>query len=610
MKKVIATFLASAMTLSLAACAQTPAPVTSTQPPAPSAPSSASTSTAEDVKNPAYSMNGFETTDAEGNRLITGRDATGSHAMITTSKYEASQVGEEIMKQGGNAIDAAVAVAFALGVCEPQTSGLGGGGLMLLHTAKGENVFVDFREIAPGAATPDMYPRDENGKVLDDKMWLGGLAVGVPGEVAGLMYLLENYGSGNLTREQIMAPAIRIAEEGFLVSPYFDGVLKDKYDVLSQFPEAQKIYWDESGLPYEVGDVITNPDLAKTLRIIAEQGADGFYKGEVAEAIVASANKYGGILTMDDLANYTVTVRTPVSTDYRGYEVVSSPPPSSGGAHMIEILNILENFDIPAMEVNSAEYIHLFSEAHKLAYADRAQYMADTDFAEVPLSGITSKEYAKTLAEQIDLNQSGSFTFGDPWAFEHEDTTHFSIADDEGNMVGITKTVNYFFGSGVFVDGYGFPLNDEMDDFSSNPEHVNRVEAGKKPLSSMTPTIVLKDGAPFMVLGSPGSARIFGTVAQVLSRVIDSGMDIQDAVNAPRIWDDAAWGRDSGVIQYERAMVGIDPISEETLAQLEEMGHGTSDMGLGGCVQAIVYQPDGTLRGAADPRQDGKSVGY
>lgn len=604
-KKSLALLLSAAMAVSLAACGQTDKPTTSS---AGSSSQSGTSAVGTSAKTPAYSIDGFETTDADGNRIITGRDATGTDAMVTASKLEAAKVGQEIFEQGGNAIDAAVAVAFALGVCEPHTSGLGGGGLMTLRTADGQSVFVDFREIAPANATPDMYPLDEDGKVIDNKMVIGGLAVGVPGEVAGLMHLLENYGS--MTREQVMAPAIRIAEEGFQVSPFFDGVLKDKYDVLSQFPEAQKVYFKNDIEPYGEGDVITNPDLAKTLRIIAEKGADGFYKGEVAEAIVASANKYGGILTTEDLANYSVTVRKPVTTDYRGYEVISSPPPSSGGAHLIQILNILENFDIGEMEVNSPEYLHVFAEAYKLAYADRAEYMADTDFKPVPLGGITSKDYAAKLAEKIDMNSAGTFTFDDPWTFEHEDTTHFSIADKEGNMVAITKTVNYFFGSGVFVDGYGFPLNDEMDDFSSNPEHVNRVENGKKPLSSMTPTIVLKDGEPFMVLGSPGSARIFATVAQVLSRVVDHGMDIQEAVNTPRMWDSTCFGSDDGALRYELPMPGMQGISEQTLKALEELGHGTTDMGLGGCVQAIVYMPDGTLRGAADPRQDGKAFGY
>lgn len=591
-KKAVATVLAASMLFTFASC-DTKTPPESPDP--------------EETKTPAYSIDGFKTVDDAGNRVITGRDATGTRAVVTASKYEASKVGQEILDQGGNAIDAAVAVAFALGVCEPHTSGLGGGGLMLLHTADGKDIFVDFREIAPAAATPDMFPRDENGKVLDDMMWLGGLSIGVPGEVAGLMYLLENYGT--MTREQVMAPAIRIAEEGFTVSPFFEEVLRDKYDVLARFPESQKVYWKNDIETYSAGDVITNPDLAKTLRIIAEKGADGFYKGEVAEAIVASAKKYGGIITLEDLENYSVSVRTPVRTTYRGYEVISAAPPSSGGAHMIEILNILENFDIPAMEVNSAEYLHVFSEAHKLAYADRAEYMADTDFKEVPLGGITSKEYAKMLAEKIEPDKSGTFTFDDPWTFEHEDTTHFSIADKDGNMVGITKTVNYFFGSGVFVDGYGFPLNDEMDDFSSNPEHVNRVESGKKPLSSMTPTILLKDGNPFMVLGSPGSARIFATVAQVISRVVDHNMDIQDAVNAPRMWDSTCFGSDDGALRYETAMPGTTPIDPAELEKLEQKGHGISEMGLGGCVQAIVYMPDGTLRGAADPRQDGKAFG-
>ncbi len=557
----------------------------------------------EPAAKPAYSIEGFETADEQGGRITTGRDAVGEQAMVVASKYEASQVGREIFEQGGNAIDAAVAVAFALGAVEPHTSGIGGGGLMTLRTAEGETVFVDFREIAPAASKPDMYPLDAEGKVIDNKMVIGGLAAGVPGEVAGLLYLLENYGT--MTREQVMAPAIRIATEGFEVTPFFEKVLKDKYDVTAQFPELQKIFWKNDIEPYTKGDVIKNPDLAKTLKIIAEKGADGFYKGEVAQAIVDSVGKYGGIITLEDLANYKPTVRKPVTSTYRGYEVISSPPPSSGGTHLIEILNILENFDVGILEVNSPEYMHLFYEAYKLAYADRAQYMADTDFREVPLVGLASKEYAKKLADKIDLTKAGEFTYDDPWQFEHEDTTHFSIADKDGNMVAITKTVNYFFGSGVVVEGYGFPMNDEMDDFSSNPEHVNRVEPGKKPLSSMTPTIVLKDGKPFMVIGTPGSARIFATVAQVLSRVIDHNMDIQEAINTPRIWL-----ANSEKMAYENAMPNYTAFSPETLQIIQDMGHTLEEWGLGGCVQAIVYQPDGKLKGAADPRQDGKAMGY
>lgn len=601
-KKLCALLLAGAMTLSLAACGQKETPAASSSA---AAAASSSASSEEPEKVPAYSVEGFETVDADGNRITTGRDATATQAMASASKYEVSQVGAEIMEKGGNAVDAAVAMGFALGVCEPFTSGLGGGGLCTIHTADGQDYFIDFREVAPAAATLDLY-LDAEGKSNGSTV-TGGLASGVPGEVAGLLYLLENYGT--MTREEVISPAIRIATEGFTVSRYCANAIADAYDKAVQFPEMQSVYWDENGLPYEEGDVITNPGLAKALQKIVDEGRDGFYKGEVAEALVQTIQKYGGVMTLEDLANYEVQVHEPVTSTYRGYKIISSPPPSSGGTHLIEILNILENFDVGSLEVNSPEYIHLFAEAFKLSYADRAQYMADTNFVpDVPLTGLTSKEYAKERAALIDLDQAQEFYCGDPTLYEHTDATHYSVADVDGNCVAITKTINYYFGSGVMVGDYGFMMNNQMDDFSTNPESVNKVEPGKKPLSSMSPTVVLnEDGSPFMVLGTPGGARIFASVAQVISRVIDHNIPLHDAISIPKIWNNGG----ANNLQYENALKGYEDyaVTDETLAKLVEMGHGDITTAASGSVQAIEFLEDGTLYGTADPRQDGKAVG-
>ena len=601
-KKLCALLLAGAMTLSLAACGQKETPAASSSA---AAAASSSASSEEPEKVPAYSVEGFETVDADGNRITTGRDATATQAMASASKYEVSQVGAEIMEKGGNAVDAAVAMGFALGVCEPFTSGLGGGGLCTIHTADGQDYFIDFREVAPAAATLDLY-LDAEGKSNGSTV-TGGLASGVPGEVAGLLYLLENYGT--MTREEVISPAIRIATEGFTVSRYCANAIADAYDKAVQFPEMQSVYWDENGLPYEEGDVITNPGLAKALQKIVDEGRDGFYKGEVAEALVQTIQKYGGVMTLEDLANYEVQVHEPVTSTYRGYKIISSPPPSSGGTHLIEILNILENFDVGSLEVNSPEYIHLFAEAFKLSYADRAQYMADTNFVpDVPLTGLTSKEYAKERAALIDLDQAQEFYCGDPTLYEHTDTTHYSVADVDGNCVAITKTINYYFGSGVMVGDYGFMMNNQMDDFSTNPESVNKVDPGKKPLSSMSPTVVLnEDGSPFMVLGTPGGARIFASVAQVISRVIDHNIPLHDAISIPKIWNNGG----ANNLQYENALKGYEDyaVTDETLAKLVEMGHGDITTAASGAVQAIEFLEDGTLYGTADPRQDGKAVG-
>ena len=596
-RKLCSLVLALAMVLNLAACGQAAS--------SSSAASSEPAASEEPAKTPAYSTEGFVTVDADGNRVTTGRDATSTKAMATASKYEVSQVGAEIMAKGGNAVDAAVAMGFALGVCEPFTSGLGGGGLATIHTAEGENFFIDFREVAPAAATLDLYvdaSGENNGNTQE-----GGLASGVPGEVAGLLYLLEHHGT--MSREEVMEPAIRIANEGFTVSAYCANAISDAYEKTQKFPEMSKVYLDENGLPWEEGSVITNPDLGKALQLIADQGADAFYKGEIGEAMVATLAKYDGVMTMDDLAGYEVHELEPVTGDYRGYTVISSPPPSSGGTHLIEILNILENFDMASMEVNSAEYVHLFAETFKLAFADRAKYMADTNFVSVPLGGLTSQAYADKRAQDIDLNVAMEQAApDDPSPYEHTDTTHFSVADVDGNCVAITKTINYYFGSGVMVDGYGFMMNNQMDDFSTDPESVNKIEPGKKPLSSMSPTVVLKpDGSPFLVLGTPGGSRIFSGVAEAISRVIDSKMDLHTAISVPKIWNCS----NKNNLQYEEPLKGYEQyaLTDETIAKLTEMGHGELKTTRSGAFQCIMFMDDGTLYGTADPRQDGKAVG-
>ncbi len=596
-RKLCSLVLALAMVLNLAACGQAAS--------SSSAASSEPAASKEPAKTPAYSTEGFVTVDADGNRVTTGRDATSTKAMATASKYEVSQVGAEIMAKGGNAVDAAVAMGFALGVCEPFTSGLGGGGLATIHTAEGENFFIDFREVAPAAATLDLYvdaSGENNGNTKE-----GGLASGVPGEVAGLLYLLEHHGT--MSREEVMEPAIRIANEGFTVSAYCANAISDAYEKTQKFPEMSKVYLDENGLPWEEGSVITNPDLGKALQLIADQGADVFYKGEIGEAMVATLAKYDGVMTMDDLAGYEVHELKPVTGDYRGYTVISSPPPSSGGTHLIEILNILENFDMASMEVNSAEYVHLFAETFKLAFADRAKYMADTNFVTVPLGGLTSQAYADKRAQDIDLNVAMEQAApDDPSPYEHTDTTHFSVADVDGNCVAITKTINYYFGSGVMVDGYGFMMNNQMDDFSTDSESVNKIEPGKKPLSSMSPTVVLKpDGSPFLVLGTPGGSRIFSGVAEVISRVIDSKMDLHTAISVPKIWNCS----NKNNLQYEKPLKGYEQyaLTDETIAKLTEMGHGELKTTASGAFQCIMFMDDGTLYGTADPRQDGKAVG-
>ncbi|MEG0988833.1 MAG: gamma-glutamyltransferase, partial [Clostridium sp.] len=493
-RKLALMMAAIMMTSTIVGCTSPAKPAETTAAPTTAAETTAAEQVADDGEWKPY--------DEAGQIKRDDRDGNGKNGVVSTGKYEASKIGAEIIKNGGNAVDAAVAVAFALGVCEPQSSGLGGGGFMMIHTAKtGENVFVDFREPAPEKATPGMWPMDAAGEV-DKSKWEGGPSVGVPGEVKGMLHALEEYGT--MSREQVMNPAIEMAENGFKVSAVMNRDMMEKFEKLTTYEALGKIYLKD-GYPYSVGDTLKNPDLAKTLTMIRDKGSDAFYKGEVAEAMVKAVTETGGILTMDDLANYDVKLRTPVSGNYRGYEILSSPPPSSGGTTIVEILNILENFDVASMEHNSVEHLHILTEAMKMAYKDRGFFAADTDFIEVPLTGMASKEYAKELASQIDLTKAGTFEHGDAWSYESPQTTHYSIMDKEGNIAAVTKTINYVFGSGVVPEGYGFIMNDEMDDFDAETGTANEVQPGKRPMSSMSPTIVLKDGKPVMTIGAPGS---------------------------------------------------------------------------------------------------------
>lgn len=437
---------------------------------------------------------------------------------------------------------------------------------------------------------------------------VGALAAGVPGTVAGLEYALEHYGSGKLTRQQIMQPAIDLATEGYIIGGTTAGAIADYYDyMVTDYTTLGDYYLNADGLPYEVGDVITNPDLAKSLQMIAEGGRDAFYTGEMAQAIIDALNSYGGVMTLEDLANYEPAIREPVKGTYRGYQIVSCPPASSGGTHIVEVLNILENFDLASMGVNTAESLHVWSEALKACFADRSVYMADTAFTDVPLAGLTSKDYAKTIADKI-TDEAQNWEKGDPWEYEGNSTTAYSVADADGNIVSVTQTIECFWGCKIAVPGYGFIMNDQLHDFSTDPESVNKLEGGKKPLSSMSPTIVLDaEGNAFMSVGSPGGLRIWPTVAQVISNVIDHGMSMQDAIDCARIFER---GNDDGIC-YESG--GENPVTAEVVAALEAQGHKTTDkdswnLFFGGC-QGILFTDDG-IQGGADPRRDGKAIGY
>jgi gamma-glutamyltranspeptidase/glutathione hydrolase len=545
---------------------------------------------------------------AQGDRTplnLYGRGASGANGVVAAAKPEASRVGVEILKMGGNAVDAAVATGFALGVLEPNASGIGGGGFMVVKlAAMREAVVIDFRPTAPAAATPDMYKLDERGRAIGNASVEGGLASAVPGEVRGLLYALDHFGSKKLTRAQVLQPAIDWAERGVPVTVNLAQIIKDNFGKLSRFENGLAIY-GKDGLPPEVGDTIVNQDLAATLKLIQAKGADAIYTGDIAARIVAENRKRGGILTAEDLARYQVRVRTPVTGSYRGYSIITAPPPA-GGTHVIQLLNVLEESDLKALGEQSAAAAHVWAEACKLVFADRAKYSADPDFVTVPYRGLASKAYARALAAQIRpdavIKEPAA---GDPSKYESGSTTHFSVMDRDGNMVAVTKTINMFFASGVVVPGTGIIMGDDMDDFDLAPGSPNSIQPGKRMLSSMSPTLVIDpQGRPFMVVGSPGATRIIPTLAQVVSNVIDRGMPIQTAISAPRLYQ----GR-TGNLSIEGRY------SINAYNGLVALGHRVTvapdyDAAFGG-VHAVLYDHGARLlHGGADPRRDGQAAGY
>lgn len=538
-----------------------------------------------------------------------GRAASGRNGVVAAARPEASQVGVDILKMGGNAVDAAVATAFALGVVEPQMSGLGGDGFMLIKLADmDEAVFIDFRITAPGASFPQMF-LGHDGRTIPAAQTITGLTIGTPGDVAGLLYAFDNFGSGVLSRQQIMQPAIDLAENGFVVTQTLHELILNNLDRINASPATSAIYTDY-GLPLETGDIIRNPDLANTLRAIARDGASAFYTGPIAEKIVAAVQEVGGILTLEDLANYTPVVRRPVVGTYRGYTIISSPPVGSG-ITIVQMLNMLENMRSRDLAFGTPSSVNAWVHAMRFAFADRARYVADPGFVpNIPLAGMSSKAYARRLFAQFNLNEALlSASPGDPGRYDPDltaSTSSLSVMDRAGNMVTTTRTINSFFGSGVGVPGVGIIMNNQLNGFARAPGGVNSIEAFKRPRSSMSPTIVLDPrGRPFLTLGSPGSERILTAVALVISNMIDNNMTIQEAIVAPR-WHTMA----SGVVHLEGR------VPQPVIDAFEYMGYNVMvrpnwDLFFGG-VHAVHFEHrrGGWLHGGADPRRDGEARAF
>lgn len=542
---------------------------------------------------------------AEGADRHTPIDIVAENGMVAAAHPLAAQEGVEILEKGGNAIDAAVATVFALNAAEPNASGLGGGGFMLIRFAEtGEIVVVDYREHAPLAATKDMFASDQ----AKEEYWsvVGGKAVAVPGTLMGLTTALETYGT--MTLAEVMAPAISYMEEGFEITEIFSDMIKSNFEKIAACSDPENIAYFSDGLPLETGDILTQPDLAKTYREILDKGIGHFYGGELGQKVVDAVQAQGGIMTLADLKAYKPYIRKPVAGNYRGYDIYSMPPPSSGGTHLIQILNIMENFDIANMNYHGPTHVSIMAEAMKMAFADRAKYMGDPGFAkDIPIKGLTSKEYAKSLADQINIKHpKQELSAGEPAKFEHESTSHLSVVDAAGNVVALTQTINYFFGSGVIVPEVGIIMNNEMDDFSKSPDSPNAPEPGKIPLSSMSPSIVEKDGKPFMMLGTPGGTRIFTAMVQIISNVVDFGMSMDEAIEAPRMHCYTSGGKAMSI----RVEGRIPAITAKTLRVLgnEVDVRGDYDLYFGGAQGIMVI--DGVMYGGGDSRRDGVAVGY
>lgn len=540
------------------------------------------------------------------------KDREGSGLAITSSPY-ANAIGKAVLDSGGNAIDAAVAMSYALAVTHPAAGNIGGGGFALIHLANGENVALDFREVAPKLASRDMF-LDSKGEVIPNIAVTGYLSVGVPGSVKGMSAMLDKYGTKTLS--ELLEPAIILAEKGFMVTQRQQETMQEIQSDFAKFKSSSKYFLKPNGEVYKDGDILIQKDLAKTLRILQKEGEKAFYEGEIANAIVRDIKAGGGILTLEDLKDYNVKWRKVLKGNYRGYDIITMPPPSSGGAHIIEILNIIENADMSKLGFASTKSIHLLTEAMRQAQADRSSFMGDPDFIDLPLDTLLSKEYAREVYRSIKTNRatpSDRIIPGlgkikqksDPNLHEGSNTTHFSVVDKWGNAVSITYTLNRRYGSAAAVNDYGFLLNDQMENFSIKPGYPNRhgmiegtnnaITPNKRPLSSMSPTMIFKDGKLYAVLGSPGSGKIISVVTQIIVNLIDYKMDIVTAVESPRFH-----------MQWIPDELDIEKLSfnKDTQEILKRMGYKIVETDTMGDVNAIVIDPKtGIIYGSMDPRR-------
>jgi gamma-glutamyltranspeptidase / glutathione hydrolase len=538
----------------------------------------------------------------------------GEDGMVATAHPLASEIGAEVLRKGGNAIDASVAIQFALNVVEPMMSGIGGGGFMMVYDGKTkETTIVNSRERAPEGATPDMF-LDENGKPIPfSERSTGGKAVGVPGTLKGLETALEMWGTRPL--QQLIGPSIKLADKGFPIDSVLADAIADNQDKLSRSAAGEVFL--PNGKPLQEGDVLVQDDLAKTFKLIRSHGADALYEGEVADAVADVVQDFGGSMTPEDLAKYDVTVDEPVWGEYQGYEIASMPPPSSGGVFLLQMLKILDDFNLSQYDVNSTEKYHLLAEAMHLAYADRAAYAGDPEFVNVPVNGLLHPDYIKERQELISLDSVNQTpTAGDPWKYENSEanftptsqpndrkygeTTHFTVADKWGNVVSYTTTIEQVFGTGIMVPGYGFMLNNELTDFDAVPGGANEVQPNKRPLSSMTPTIVFENGEPVLTVGSPGGPTIITSVLQTIIHAIEYDMELKEAVEEPRIYTN-----NLNSYRYE------DGIGADTISELNAMGHkfGPSPTTIGNVQSILIDRENGTFKGVADSSRNGAAIG-
>ena len=527
------------------------------------------------------------------------------NGMVVAGERMAAQIGASMLAEGGNAVDAAVATAFALAVTFPRAGNIGGGGFMLVHIAEtNETIAIDYRETAPAGATRDMF-LDENGEVDRDAITLTHKAAGVPGTVAGLLHAHGKY--GKLSRRQVMAPAIRLAERGWRLSYYASAMRESYRERLTRYDATRKIFFKEDGEGYAPGEKVYRRDLARVLKAISRKGRDGFYKGWVADAIADDMTANNGLITRDDLAAYKPIERQPITGTFRDYNIIAMPPPSSGGVHIIQILNMLETQPPYHNGNDNAAYLHFLAEAMRLAFADRATHLGDPDFVDVPVIGLTSKVYAEELGQSIDPGKtrpSSEIGAGNPSAYESPETTHISVIDGDGNMIANTYTLNLSYGSGVVVPGTGVLLNNEMDDFSAAPgapnayglvgDEKNAIAPMKRPLSSMSPVFLFKDGQPFMAVGGAGGSRIITSVLQTIINVTDRGMSLGDAVDHPRIHH-----------QWLPDQILAEPgVSKDTQDLLKAKGHKIEPVDWFARPQAVLHK-NGWTYGYADTRMPG-----